>query len=423
MRLKYEKFMNQKIKTKKGFTQIPALIGITVAILFLSISGYSWFEFHKTSKILEKTDQLVRDEKYSEAIKNLEIIRNKWPVKILQAKKQLIDTKLEEIKKLKEIQQLLTEANFKLQEAQSEIDNERKLSLITEAISLGIKATDLFPNNAKAWFGRGEIYFNTKQLVIVVIGAKEWAIKCYKKALELDPNAPFSQEAKEKIAQLEKENIEEKAQKEIEEERRKRIIAESQLQQERELHQQQINEFQQKREIELELAKVPSGYYQSDKFRNHNNTLEELESFLVNEFMLPRGYKVNEFDCSESAAYLEWALEDAGFNAYIAVGLAPWNPKLGYHAWVIVITNDNRSVAIESTVLTNKDFPQKGLVNLLKYLFTSKAPGIVYYNENDPVSQNYYYHYDHLYKDIYEAIRGYGSAEQWNWWEGYWGFM
>jgi hypothetical protein len=412
--------MKEKVKTEKGFIQIPALIGITVAVLFLSISGYSWFEFHKSSKILEKIDQLVKDERYSEAIKNLEIIRNKWPVKISQTKKQLIDSKLKEFKKLEELQQLIAEANFKIQESQKEMDSKRKQSLIIEAISLGIKTTDLFPSNAKAWFSRGEIYFNTRQFTI---GAREWAIKCYKKALELDPNAPFSREAKEKITQLEKENIEEKAQKEIEEERRKRMIAESQLQLERELHQQQINELQQKKDIELKLAKVPSGYYQSDKFRNHNNTLEELESFLVNEFMLPRGYKIDEFDCSESSAYLEWALEDAGFNAYIAVGLAPWNPQLGHHAWVIVITNDNRSVAIESTVLTNKDFPQKGLVNLLKYLFTSKAPGIVYYNENDPISKNYYYGYNYLYENIYEAIsKSYGPFE-WNWWEGYWGFM
>lgn len=162
-----------------------------------------------------------------------------------------------------------------------------------------------------------------------------------------------------------------------------------------------------------QYEKVPHAYYSTGAFPYHANTYEELEWFLIFEFESPRGYELNVFDCSESAAYLEWALETAGFDAQIAVGRAPFNPNIG-HAWVIAYPKGYR-VAIEATALT-------GEYNLL-YLFIGRVRGIVYRDDLlIPGWKDYYEGYDHLFENIYYAIRNYGTLEEWNWWEGYFGF-
>jgi hypothetical protein len=163
-----------------------------------------------------------------------------------------------------------------------------------------------------------------------------------------------------------------------------------------------------------QYEKVPLTYYSSGVFPRHSNTYEELRRFLIYEFTLPTVYKANLFDCSESSAYLEWALENAGFDAHIAFGPIPDDPDSGYHAWVIVYTERNQ-VAIEATALTSEH----------KFLpsFRLRPSGIIY--SNDPLVPgwyNYYEGYDNLFQNIYQAIHSFGTTEEWNWWEGYWGF-
>lgn len=168
------------------------------------------------------------------------------------------------------------------------------------------------------------------------------------------------------------------------------------------------------RRILREYENVPDGYYSASQFYQHPNTYEALCGFLSWEFELPTEYRVGVFDCSESAAYLEWALEIAGFNADIAVGPTPWDPGAGSHAWVIAYPGEYK-VAIEPTVLTEE-------YNFM-YLFTLRTPGIVY--PDDPFIpgwQNYYDGYQAIFGNIYNVIRHDGSSEEWNWWEGYWGF-
>lgn len=164
-----------------------------------------------------------------------------------------------------------------------------------------------------------------------------------------------------------------------------------------------------------QYEKVPHSYYSTVEFTHHSNTYEELCQFLSFEFVLPRGYKLNVFDCSESAAYLECALETAGFDARIAIGPTPWDPTSGYHAWVIAYPEGYR-VAIEATALS-------GEYSLLS-LFSLRTPGIVYGDDSlIPGWDNYYEGYDNLFQNIYHAIRHYVSVEQWNWWEGFFGFI
>jgi len=170
---------------------------------------------------------------------------------------------------------------------------------------------------------------------------------------------------------------------------------------------------QQKRIID-QYEKVPHSYYSAGGFALHSNTLDELFKFLTLEFVLPRNYQLNIFDCSESSAYLEWALENAGFVAKIAVGRTPWNPASGYHTWVVAFPQGYQ-VAIEGTALT-------GEFNLL-YLLAGRVPGVIF--KDDPLIpnwRNYYEGYESLFQNIYQAIRDRGSASEWNWWEGFWGF-
>lgn len=163
-----------------------------------------------------------------------------------------------------------------------------------------------------------------------------------------------------------------------------------------------------------EYENVPHSYYSTDAFSLHSNTFEELNQFLLYEFRLPRGYEEHVFDCSESSAYLEWALESAGFDAEIVSGPTPWEPTSGYHAWVMVYCEGNRA-AIEATWLTGKHY--------LGYLYWNRIPGVVYSKDRFIDHwENYYDGYDETHKNIYFVIRDYGTTGEWDWWVEFWEF-
>jgi hypothetical protein len=164
-----------------------------------------------------------------------------------------------------------------------------------------------------------------------------------------------------------------------------------------------------------EYENVPHSYYSASGIPQHSNTWEDLGEFLSYEFSLPTGYEKNVFDCSESTAYLEWALENAGFDAYIAVGPTPWDQSEGYHAWVLAYTVDYR-VAIEATALTGEYH--------WAYLFNNRIPGVIYGDDNMiPGWENYDEGYDDSFRNIYYAICDFGTGKEWNWWEGYFEFQ
>lgn len=54
---------------------------------------------------------------------------------------------------------------------------------VSKAVEYGKTATDLEPNNPEIWFRRGNIYW---EIIGMIQGAEEWALKCYERALELD---------------------------------------------------------------------------------------------------------------------------------------------------------------------------------------------------------------------------------------------
>jgi len=94
--------VKEKIRSPKSFIQIPLLVGVIVFIIVASGVSYGLVEYNKTSKIIKKADQLSQEEKYNEAIELLEKIQNKWLVKELGVKKQVITEKLERNKRFLE---------------------------------------------------------------------------------------------------------------------------------------------------------------------------------------------------------------------------------------------------------------------------------------------------------------------------------
>ena len=130
----------------------------------------------------------------------------------------------------------------------------------------------------------------------------------------------------------------------------------------------------------------PEGYYNYHGFGKHENTLEELKEFLKS-FTIPHDFEAVTFDCSECSAYVEWALQNAGFDAYIAFN--------EHHAWIMVNTSDAGWIAIEATNLARNNRKE------LSSLFLSKEK---------------YYNPEHLSPDIYDAIRYSHSIDEFDWW-------
>lgn len=162
-------------------------------------------------------------------------------------------------------------------------------------------------------------------------------------------------------------------------------------------------------ELVRQYEQVPQGYYTTGRFPYHANTLEDLYVFLDYEFRLPTSYQLGVFDCSESATYVEWALENSGFDADIVVGPPPWGGT-GGHAWILVNFSNDTMIALEPAALTSGLFPTDyGLVGW-------EDPAI-------PEWRNYYQAYDAVCPNVYQAIKNTGTASEWNWWEGYWGFI
>jgi len=108
--------MRDKIKTQKGFIQIPLLIAIIVSIAVISVGGYGGLEYYKTSKVIKEAKQLAGEEKYNEAIQKLETAQNSLVVKNLGLKRQEINDKIEANKRNLEDKSKFTQALTKIDE-------------------------------------------------------------------------------------------------------------------------------------------------------------------------------------------------------------------------------------------------------------------------------------------------------------------
>ncbi|MDP3990825.1 MAG: hypothetical protein Q8P63_00820 [Candidatus Nealsonbacteria bacterium] len=97
--------------------------------------------------------------------------------------------------------QLIEDAQLKIQEVMTEMakadgDSIKVQKLVAEAINKAVQATELEPENPEIWFQRGNIYYQIRDLVL---GADEWALKSYQKALELNPSNTLYQQKVEEL--------------------------------------------------------------------------------------------------------------------------------------------------------------------------------------------------------------------------------
>ena len=132
--------MVEKIKTQKGFIQIPLLVAIIVSIAVISVGGYGGFEYYKTSKIIKEAKQLAKEEKYNEAIEKLETAQTKLVVKNLGLKRQEIDDEIEANKRNFEDKSKFTQALEKIDEG----NYQEAINLFSE-----IPEDSFYSNNAK----------------------------------------------------------------------------------------------------------------------------------------------------------------------------------------------------------------------------------------------------------------------------------
>lgn len=139
-------------------------------------------------------------------------------------------------------------------------------------------------------------------------------------------------------------------------------------------------------------ADIPHSYYYAHVPACANDVLE-LDHLLSN-IKYPHAFEPNVFDCSESAAFLEWHLQNRGYDAAIMVGARKSSEgKKAYHAWVVV-----RNLTLEGGK------PVAMHVN--------RCEGAAYF-----AVMSFYYQEDQAYyEDIYEACESHWGCDEWDWW-------
>lgn len=135
-----------------------------------------------------------------------------------------------------------------------------------------------------------------------------------------------------------------------------------------------------------ELAEANKFYFYYIRPREQQFGIDKLDSFLSDKQWL-QYYERGAFDCSHMSAYLEYKLENVGFNTLIVLGPTPWDPETS-HAWLLVETSPGEYMPVEATY-----------------------PSIVWWG--DPYFDNYYT-YDHIFETIQEALDYW--YEEFRWW-------
>lgn len=193
------------------------------------------------------------------------------------------------------------------------------------------------------------------------------------------------------------------------------------------------------------IVPIPKDYYsKADELvpDPQIHSIQALYDTLMN-VKLPN-YNRSSFRCSHAAAYLEWYLEGAGFNASIVYGLIP--PQADLHAWVWVELPEG-SVAIEATWLCEDNYHPPGIIidpehkfekyssyyrDYLDYLDKYGTGEYILPKDFNDFMENYmvkegqfsedyirerYYDYMGRYNDIYEDYESaYESIEGMDWW-------
>lgn len=166
---------------------------------------------------------------------------------------------------------------------------------------------------------------------------------------------------------------------------------------------------------------LPSGYYaKAESAYNQvtNRDIQALHSVLMSDSCKLPAYVMNDFDCSDSSARLEWVLEGHGFDAYLAMG--------PLHVWVMVKLDGGSWVAIEATYLTSTYYCPPGIIEgpngewrEHSYLYQMYLDYVGQYDPNlyvlpksyDDFLQNYLAYVPEQLVDHYSSSEIYGSPE------------
>jgi len=176
-------------------------------------------------------------------------------------------------------------------------------------------------------------------------------------------------------------------------------VSDSQLQECQTLTAGQLSEIQaQEEEIESKNIQISNLEYEVErvKFRFYYASLakqrygvSDLEEYLDRWEWSEGAYVAGEFDCSEMSAYLEWRLENEGYNTLIVTGDSPFGT--GNHAWLLVQATVDGYMPVEATTYS------------IVYWWD------MYFDD--------YFVYDHQFEDIQEALDY--SPNEFDWWEDY----
>lgn len=140
--------------------------------------------------------------------------------------------------------------------------------------------------------------------------------------------------------------------------------------------------------LSLDLAeKSKFEFYYASRCKQRYG-VDDLEEYLDRWGWAEGAYTKGVFDCSEMSAYIEWRLENEGYNTAIVVGQSPWNPETR-HAWLLVETSSDKYMPVEATQYT-----------LVKW---------------DSPYFDSYFEYDHSFETIFDALDY--DYEGFNWWE------
>jgi len=177
---------------------------------------------------------------------------------------------------------------------------------------------------------------------------------------------------------------------------------------------------------------IPKGYYTVDLEPDRTNTYTNLEKYMKNFFHIHR-YKRDVYDCSEMSAFLEHMLEDAGFDAYIAIkrqwGKNPKTGKIEGHAWVLVKTKrttSSFSVAKGTIYRTHIEWvpietTDGNIYNLEERPTGTKVLIHIFWRVGivTPWNSNYkeYFKYDELYSSIYDIPEP--KLYEYDWWKSF----
>lgn len=194
--------MKEKIKTQKGFIQIPILIVIITGIAVIGGGGFGVL-YYQNSNLIKEANQLTEEEKYEEAVEKLESAQNSWLVKKLGLKKQEISNEIEKNRELREDKLSYNEA---LEEFNKE-NWERAINLFSE-----ISEQSLYSSKAQL-----KIEIAKRKIAEKELGEAKVATE------EAEQKAKQEEEAKEKAE--EKVKQEEMAKKEAEEMAKKEKVS------------------------------------------------------------------------------------------------------------------------------------------------------------------------------------------------------